>query len=112
MSSLAVCRDRTFTKGGRFDAQRGAHLFACLQTWHGALFGRQSSLDNLLNGFAGTEVEDSSKPALLFRRKMNRHAVLLRGSAIFTVGEKMTSGKSKGGFWVKNCGLWWGEYIQ
>jgi hypothetical protein len=33
-------------------------------------------------------VEDSSKPALLFRREMNRHVLLLRGLVIFRVGEK------------------------
>jgi hypothetical protein len=49
---------------------------------------RQSSLDNLLNGFVGTAVKDSSKPALLLRRKMNRHVFLLRGLVIFRVGKK------------------------
>jgi hypothetical protein len=48
----------------------------------------ESGLDNLLSGFVGTAVEDSSKPALLFRREMNRHVLLLGGFVIFRVGKK------------------------
>jgi hypothetical protein len=44
---------------------------------HGPLFnGRQSSLDNFFNGLTSTAAEDSSDPALLFRREMNRQGVV------------------------------------
>ena len=58
------------------------------------LHGRQSSFDNLINGFVSTAAEDRSDPALLLRGEMNRHRGVLLGFVIFRVGEKIPSDKS------------------
>jgi len=51
------------------------------------LNGRQSSFDNLINGFVSTAAEDRSNPALLFRSEMNRHMFVLPGFVILRLGQ-------------------------
>src|SRR5437016_3784228 len=76
------------------------------ETRHCALLnGRQSSYDNLINGFVSTAAEDRSNPALLFRHETNRHGVVAPWVRHLQVRAKPAFGKVECGSGRAECAV-------